>query len=95
MGDIIDFSEKEYEIIERLEFEIPKTKEFLDYTKKLSDFVKDLPLNKSQNDTLISMILNCLCIAREDAFRYGVDTGIQLSEEIENKKDFKIFFNKD
>lgn len=61
--------------------EIIQSEEYLEKVKKVSDFIKDLPLSHADNDKLISLMLDQTEQGRTDAFLQGFDLGIKVMKD--------------
>lgn len=51
--------------------EIERTEEFLAKAKELSEFIRALPLNHSDNDKLVALMIEQVKQAEKDAFMQG------------------------
>lgn len=68
--------------------EIIKTEEYLKSANVVSDYIRNLPLNHEQNDTLVKLLVDHGDLGRKDAFLQGFDMGMKLMKHsITNKND--------
>lgn len=58
--------------------EIPRTAGFDDAARRLSNYIKDLPLNKVQNDEVIALIVEQVKEAELGAFQFGLRLGLKV-----------------
>ena len=49
-----------------------RTPEFLALTQKISDYMRELPLNSEQHNTLVEMLTKQLTMAEQNAFKYAM-----------------------
>ena len=85
MAKIIDISKPREVNDEEVYIEIPKSKEFLEHSKKLSEFIKKLSLSTEKNDDLINLLIKNLSIAKKDAFNRGFEVGFNTAEYFKNE----------
>lgn len=60
---------------------VPRTEKFNEIAKELSDFVATLPLEQSDNDRLIKIIVKQINEAERGAYLAGFDMGIKAMKE--------------
>lgn len=65
-----------------------RSEAFEKQARTLSDYIKALPLDLKQNDELVAMITNNISIAETDAFKHGMNLGLDIGLDIE-----KVFGN--
>lgn len=58
--------------------EIRHPPEVLEQIQELSDFIKELPLSKADNDKLVHMMAEQVCAAERNAFFQGVTMTLGL-----------------
>lgn len=58
--------------------EIPRTAGFDDAARRLSDYIKNLPLDKAQNDEVIALIVEQVKAAELGAFQFGLRMGLKV-----------------
>lgn len=86
MAKIIDISKIKKIDNEEMYIEITKSEEFLEHSKKVSEFIKKLPLSTEENDNLLKLLIENLDIAKKDAFNQGFDVGFNAAEYFKNTK---------
>lgn len=64
--------------------QIRRTEEFITTAQAVSDFLKDLPLTREQNDRLISLMVEHVRAAEQGGFRDGVRYGIVFGRHWED-----------
>ncbi len=68
--------------------EIRHPPKVLEQMQKLSDFIKDLPLSKADNDKLVHMMAEQVCAAERNAFFQGVSWAISYCGEMSLRNFF-------
>lgn len=58
--------------------QIVRSKEFLGKARELSDCISALPLTKEQNDRLVALMIEQVCITEVSAFKEGVHAARNL-----------------
>ena len=61
-------------------FEIERNEAFFDTAKKVSEYLKSLPLTTEQNDRLVELMVNHVNAAE----RSGFDFGVKLTKDMLN-----------
>lgn len=77
MGNVVDFHNEQSE----QEIEIPRSDRFTEIANELSDFINSLPLNQSDNDKLIKIIVEQIKEAEHTAFLFGFDMGVKVTKD--------------
>lgn len=79
MGKVIElYATAKQEPDEELFPYVKRTEKFIQSAQKLSDFIKELPLNAEQNNILIELIKKHVLYAEDGAYTYGLQQGAQL-----------------
>ncbi|MDI3537776.1 MAG: hypothetical protein PWP30_2258 [Eubacteriaceae bacterium] len=58
-----------------------RSEEFNRRSQTLSKFIEELPISPDQNDKLIALIVNQIGTGEVDAFKYGVEMGLNIGKE--------------
>ena len=58
---------------------IERTPEFFQSAQQLSDYLKDLPLDRTTNDRLIALMIDQVQQAEKGAFAHGFRLGLECS----------------
>ncbi len=78
MGKILNFENNED--MPDFMIKIERSEEFDNAAKELSAFVLSLPLSHEDNDKLVKLIVDQVCMARKEAFDQGAQWGALLTE---------------
>ena len=57
---------------------IPRTPDFYAVARKLSEYIKDLPLSHEQNDRLIALMVEQVKVTEQDCFKAGLKLGSDI-----------------
>lgn len=68
--------------MEQESIRIDRTPEFNAVARKLSDFIKSLPLSTDQNDRLVWLMIDQVEQAERDAFKQGFLMGVKVMKEL-------------
>ena len=69
------------DVEEEYYIQIERTEEFLEAANKLSEYISNLPLSHTQNDTLVQLAVEQTQAAERSAFRFGLDMGVKIGKE--------------
>lgn len=58
--------------------QIENSEEFIEMSRTVGAFIKELPLTTQQNDELIARVVEHLNLGRADAFRQGFIVGVKV-----------------
>lgn len=72
MKKTTDFANAENNSETLFQIDAGRTDKFYEAARELSDFVKELPLSKQDNDKLVELIIQQLQTGERDAFLYGM-----------------------
>lgn len=68
------------DLLDDLSLKVERTEAFFGIARKLSDYIRNLPLSVEQNDQLIKLMVDQVCEAENGAFRQGLKMGKEFTE---------------
>lgn len=75
MGEIVNFPNHD-----KASIEIIKSDSYMELVVEMSDFIQKLPLSTDDNDKLVNLILEQTRQAQLDAFRQGIQVGLDIAK---------------
>lgn len=74
------------EEIDDIAIEVERTEEFYKIARTLNDFIRDLPLTKSQNERLIELTIQQVLAAEHGAYNQGCRMGAEFARFESNQR---------
>ena len=81
MGKVIDLKNP----VDEATIEIPRTDEFGEAARRLSEYIHGLPLDEAQNDKLVALMVEQVKVAEREGFYFGMQLGMELKAAIDRE----------